>query len=104
MKGRVLLRAAGEVFSASVAGCGAAVGWIFAGSIDVSLLGDRAGEPARHPAVEPSDHRRPGLLGLVEGVFDSLLAGDRDLDLLLAGPHAIFGLRPPHELVRGTPL
>src|SRR5690349_2917406 len=66
----------------------------------------RAGEPARPPPYweEASQHRCPGLLRLLEGVVDTLLSGERKLELLVEAAHELFGLRQAHELVRGVPL
>src|SRR4051812_11525950 len=53
---------------------------------------------------EVSHHRCPGLLRLLEGVVDTLLAGERELELLIEATHEVFGLRQAYELVRGISL
>src|SRR5213078_3675277 len=53
---------------------------------------------------EALQHRCPGLLRLVEGVVNTLLAGERELELLVEAAHELLGLRQAHELVRGISL
>src|SRR5688572_26194567 len=93
-KGRFLSCAGGVEGSASrVAASGRTARSMCVGSNKFSLdRGPRRRTSAAPTEVKASNHRRPGLLCLIEGLVHGLLAGERELELLIEGTHQLFGL------------